>query len=83
MATTAIEVQAGDRLVRVSSPDRVLWPQVGITKGDLARYWASLGEVGLRGYRNRPVHLHRFPKGIEEQGFFQKRIPNQRPDWIH
>jgi DNA ligase D len=76
-------VQAGDRAVRVSSPDRILWPQAGITKGDLARYWADLGEVGLRGYRSRPVHLHRFPKGIDADGFFQKRIPSQRPDWIH
>ena len=57
MAAAAIEVQAGDRAVRVSSPDRILWPQAGITKGDLARYWADLGEVGLRGYRSRPVHL--------------------------
>ena len=83
MAAAAIEVQAGDRAVRVSSPDRILWPQAGITKGDLARYWADLGEVGLRGYRSRPVHLHRFPKGIDADGFFQKRIPSQRPDWIH
>lgn len=82
MATAAIQVQAGDRAIRVSSPDRVLWPQVGITKADLARYWAQLGNVGLRGYRNRPVHLHRFPKGIEGEDFFQKRIPDRRPDWL-
>jgi DNA ligase D len=82
MATAAIEVAAGDRTVRVSSPDRVLWPQAGVTKADLARYWAGLGEVGLRGYRSRPVHLHRFPKGIDAEGFFQKRIPERRPDWV-
>jgi DNA ligase D-like protein (predicted polymerase) len=82
VARKAIEVQAGDRTVRVSSPDRVLWPQTGLTKGDLAGYWAELGVAGLRGYRSRPVHLHRFPRGVDTEGFFQKRIPDQRPDWI-
>lgn len=82
MTTAAIEVKAGGRAVRVSSPDRVLWPQVGLTKADLAHYWAQLDEVGLRGYRSRPVHLHRFPKGIGGEGFFQKRIPDRRPDWV-
>ncbi|WP_425591224.1 non-homologous end-joining DNA ligase [Candidatus Neomicrothrix sp.] len=82
VTTAAIEVKAGGRAVRVSSPDRVLWPQVGLTKADLAHYWAQLDEVGLRGYRSRPVHLHRFPKGIGGEGFFQKRIPDRRPDWV-
>src|SRR5690606_19048450 len=82
MATPAIEVQAGGRSVRVTNPDKVYFPEAGYTKRDLVEYYLAVGEAALRGVRDRPVILKRFVDGIEEEPFFQKRAPAQRPEWI-
>ena len=84
MATKAksVLVEVGGRGVEVSSPDRVYFPAAGITKLDLARYYAAVGESALRGVRDRPVVLKRYVKGIDHDFFFQKRAPEQRPDWV-
>ena len=55
----------GTRAVRISSPDRVLWPQDGITKLDLAHYIRDVGPAMLRRVSGRPMTLQRFPTGIE------------------
>jgi DNA ligase D-like protein (predicted polymerase) len=71
----------GAREVRVSSPDRVMWPDAGITKGDLARYAVEVGEPLLRALRDRPVTLQRFPDGIEGEEFYNKNPPKGMPEW--
>ena len=58
-------LQVGDREVRVSSPGRVLWPDLGITKLDLARYLATVGDAFVRANGGRPVSLQRFPAGVD------------------
>lgn len=71
----------GTRQVRLSSPDRVLWPAEGITKLDLARYVIAVGPQLLDALGDRPVTLQRFPKGIDSEEFFSKNPPRGVPDW--
>ncbi|NVK43875.1 MAG: ATP-dependent DNA ligase [Oceanospirillaceae bacterium] len=68
--------------VEVSKADKVLFPDDGITKGDLARYYARIARFALPHFRDRPVTMQRFPDGIAEEGFFQKHTPDYFPDWI-
>jgi DNA ligase D len=83
--TTAIELEVGERLVRVSNPDKVYFPALGTahgTKRHLVDYYISVG-VGIeRALANRPCYLQRFPGGVEGEEIYQKRIPTHAPDWI-
>ncbi|MCC3293525.1 non-homologous end-joining DNA ligase [Arthrobacter sp. zg-Y411] len=72
----------GEREIRISSPGRVLWPVPGITKLDLARYMADVGEAFIRANGDRPVSLERFPEGIEGEVFFSKNPPRGMPEWM-
>ncbi|GAA1525689.1 bifunctional non-homologous end joining protein LigD [Agromyces terreus] len=77
---TTIEVDG--REVRISSPGKVVFPEPGITKLDLVHYYLAVAEGALRGAAGRPMVLKRFVKGIGAEPFFQKRVPENRPDWI-
>lgn len=68
--------------IELSNLDKVLFPESGLTKGDLVDYYRRIAEVALPYYRERPLTMHRFPDGIGEEGFFQKDIPDHFPDWI-
>ena len=68
--------------VRISSPDKVAFPGPGITKLDLVRYYLAVADGALRGAGGRPMVLKRFPKGIDSEPFFQKRVPENHPDFI-
>ena len=68
--------------VRVSNPDKVLFPQRGFTKRDVVQYFLAVGEAAVHGARNRPTVMRRFPDGIEGENFYQKRVPESRPDWL-
>jgi bifunctional non-homologous end joining protein LigD len=70
------------RPVRLSSPDRVLYPADGVTKGDVFEYYAAIGPVLVPHLRDRPFTMKRYPHGITEQAFFQKQAPRGMPDWI-
>ncbi|HWO52423.1 MAG TPA: ATP-dependent DNA ligase [Ornithinibacter sp.] len=78
-----VEGPNGPRQVRLSSPDRVMWPDAGITKGDLAAYVVAVGDPLLHHIGDRPVTLQRFPGGIEGEEFYQKNPPKGMPDWVH
>jgi bifunctional non-homologous end joining protein LigD len=75
-------ITAGGRTVEISNADKVLFPDAGITKKELADYYARIAETALPYYRDRPVTLQRFPDGITEDGFYQKNAPDYFPDWI-
>lgn len=79
---TSRVLQLAGREVTITNPDKVLFPAKGITKLDLVRYYLSVADGVLRGVRGRPMILKRFVHGIEEEAFFQKRAPANRPDWI-
>ena len=70
------------RDVPISNPGKVLFPEAGYTKLDLARYYVAVADGALRGAGNRPNVLVRYPNGIHGEFFFQKRAPDARPDWI-
>ncbi|QYF74563.1 non-homologous end-joining DNA ligase [Cryobacterium sp. PAMC25264] len=72
----------GDRVLRISSPSRVLWPELGITKLDLARYLVEVGEAFVAANGDRPVSLQRFPGGIDGEQFFSKNPPRGAPDFM-
>lgn len=72
----------GHRTVSVQHADKVLFPDAGFTKIDLADYYARVAEVMLPHLQDRPLTLQRFPDGIEQTGFYQKKAPDHFPDWI-
>jgi bifunctional non-homologous end joining protein LigD len=77
------ELLAGDgREVAISNPRKVLFPQAGYTKLDLARYYLAVSDGALRGAGGRPNVLVRYPNGIDGEFFYQKRAPQSRPSWI-
>ncbi|GIJ52219.1 ATP-dependent DNA ligase [Virgisporangium aliadipatigenens] len=83
MAAQAVELEVAGRTVRLSSPDRVVFPQRGYTKRDVVEYYLAVGEGIFRSLRERPTTLQRFPEGIEGEMFFQKRVPARGvPPWI-
>jgi DNA ligase D len=77
-----VELTAGGRAVRISSPERVYFSARGETKLDLARYYLSVGDGIVRALRERPCMLHRFPRGVDGEKVHQKRIPSGAPPWL-
>lgn len=75
-------IEVGGRKVSIGHPDKVLFPKEGITKYELAHYYARIAPVALRHYRDRALSMHRFPDGIDEAGFFQKQIGDHFPEWV-
>ncbi|QIG38497.1 DNA polymerase domain-containing protein [Microbacterium sp. 4R-513] len=75
-------LEVGGRDVRVSSPDKIVFPEPGITKLELVEYYLSVADGALRGAGGRPMVLKRFPKGIDTEPFFQKRVPENRPEYV-
>ena len=70
------------REVAISNPRKVLFPQAGYTKLDLARYYLAVADGALRGAGGRPNVLVRYPNGVGGEFFYQKRAPRSRPEWI-
>ncbi len=75
-------VRAAGRDIAISNPHKVLFPEAGYTKLDLARYYVAVADGALRGAGNRPNVLVRYPNGIAGEFFYQKRAPESRPAWI-
>src|SRR6266581_560239 len=75
-------LEVAGREVAVSNPDKIFFPQLGLTKIDLVRYYLAVAEGALRGVDGRPMALKRFVNGADGEFFFQKRAPSSRPDWI-
>ncbi|MGI9605207.1 MAG: non-homologous end-joining DNA ligase [Acidimicrobiales bacterium] len=70
------------REVHISSPDKVYFPKLGLTKSDVVDYFLEISDALLNAARNRPTLLQRFPSGVGGNNFFQKRIPDSAPDWL-
>ncbi len=76
------EVRAGRRRVRISNPGKVLFPDDGITKADLARYYADVAPAMAPHTRDRPLNLWRWNTGIDDPVVVQQAIPKGAPDWV-
>src|SRR5690606_37766972 len=96
MATKApaVELEVAGRTVRVTSPDRVVFPARGLTKLDVVQYFVAVGDGILPALLHRPTTLERWPKGVFEgavmatradsrgDAFYQKRVPKGAPDSV-
>jgi bifunctional non-homologous end joining protein LigD len=75
-------LEAAGREVAITSPDKVMFPEVGHTKLDVAKYYLAVAEGALRGAGGRPNVLVRYPNGVGSEFFYQKRAPDSRPPWL-
>ena len=82
MASPFVELEVGERVVRVTNPDKVLFPARAETKLDLVRYYLAVGDGIVRALYERPTQLRRFPDGVDGEQIYQKRVPEKRPEWI-
>jgi DNA ligase D len=82
MSSSEAHVDVAGRSVRISSPDKVYYPDAGITKLDLAEYYAAVAEGAFRALAGRPVALNRFPDGLGGTSFYMKHAPKGLPDWV-
>ena len=80
--TLTVPGPGADREVGLSSPNRVLWPDLGITKHELAEYVIAVAEPFLAANGDRPVSLERFPGGIDGERFYSKNPPKGAPDYV-
>jgi bifunctional non-homologous end joining protein LigD len=76
------ELRIGRRTVRITHPDRIVFPEAGLAKLDIARHYERVAPLMLPYVRDRPLALQAFPDGIEGTGFFMKAVPKYFPDWV-
>jgi bifunctional non-homologous end joining protein LigD len=74
-------MRVGNREVTVSNPDKLFFPERGLTKGDLVQYYIDVADCALPHLRRRPFHMARYPNGVEADFFHQKRVP-AHPDYV-
>ncbi|MGC3955608.1 MAG: ATP-dependent DNA ligase [Propionicimonas sp.] len=94
MADTAIELEVDGRSVRLSSPDKPYFADLGVTKRGVAEYFLAVGPGILNALRDRPTTMERWPGGVREdvvvatradgrgEAFYQKRAPANTPEWV-
>jgi len=75
-------VRMGKFSIELTNPDKIMYPESGITKQDVIRYYKRIAPVMLPHIRGRPLVMHRFPDGIEGEDFYQKSAPDYFPEWI-
>jgi bifunctional non-homologous end joining protein LigD len=71
-----------DGIVTFSNLDKVLYPATGFTKGDVIRYYVAIAPVMLPHLAGRPLTLRRYPNGVDDKSFFEKRCPTHAPPWV-
>jgi DNA ligase D-like protein (predicted polymerase) len=75
-------IEAAGIEVKISNPQKVVFPELGVTKLDLVNYYLELSDEVINHLRDRPTVLKRFVDGAAGEPFFQKRIPDSAPDWL-
>lgn len=76
------KIKVGSRTIEVANLDEVIFPDEGITQGDLIDIYRRLADTILPHLEGRPLTMQRFPDGIDGEGFYQKEAPDYFPDWI-
>jgi bifunctional non-homologous end joining protein LigD len=82
VASRRIEVEVEGRTLSLSNLDKVLYPQVGFTKGEVIDYYTRVSSALLPHLRNRPLTLKRYPNGVEQPYFYEKNCPSHAPEWV-
>ncbi len=78
----SLTFDAPGRSFELTHPDRVMFPEIGLTKRELVDYYARVAETAAPLWKGRAVTMQRFPEGIDGEGFFQKHASDWFPDWI-
>jgi bifunctional non-homologous end joining protein LigD len=81
-ASKAVEVKVGSRRLKLTNLDKVFYPAVGFTKGQVIDYYRRVAPALVPHLRSRPLTLKRYPDGVEGQFFYEKQCPSYAPDWI-
>ena len=82
MARKHVDIEVEGRTVRITNPDKVFFSGPGFTKLDLVNYYMAVAPGALCGVMRRPMVLKRFPDGATGEPFFQKRVPENHPDYV-
>ena len=83
MARSAtVEVKVGGKTLKLSNLDKVLYPEVGFTKGQVIDYYTRIAPVLLPHLKDHPLTLKRYPNGVDDKFFYEKQSPSHRPDWV-
>lgn len=77
-----VELEVGDKTLTVSNLQKVLYPEVGFTKGQVIDYYIRIAPVLLPHLQNRPITLKRYPEGVDGFFFYEKQCPSHRPRWV-
>jgi bifunctional non-homologous end joining protein LigD len=75
-------VEIGGRQLKLSNLEKVLYPEPGFTKGEVIDYYARVAPTLLTHLGDRGITMRRFPNGVDDKSFFEKRCPKHRPDWV-
>jgi DNA ligase D len=78
-----LSVRIGRREVHLTNQDKIFFPRLGLTKGDLVAYYVDVAPCVLHHVRRRPMQMKRYPDGVDGFSFYQKRVPEPHPDWLH
>ena len=81
MAGESVDIDVDGRRLSLSNLDKVLYPS-GFTKAQVIDYYARIAPVAIPHLRDRALTFRRFPDGTDTKGFFEKRCPGHRPDWV-
>jgi bifunctional non-homologous end joining protein LigD len=82
MPAGTVEVAVGNRKLKLSNLDKVLYPEAGFTKGELIDYYTRIAPALLPHLKDRPITLKRYPNGVDQMFFYEKNCPKHRPDWF-
>jgi bifunctional non-homologous end joining protein LigD len=77
------ELEVSGKRLQVSNLDKVLYPRAGFTKGNVIDYYIRISKVLLPHLKMRPLTLKRYPNGVEEEFFYEKKCPSHRPPWVN
>jgi len=75
-------MRIGRREVSITNPDKLYFPEPGLTKGDLVTYYLDVAAAVLNHVQRRPMQMKRYPEGVDGFFFYQKRVPEPHPDWL-
>lgn len=75
-------IELGGKEVKITHPEKVLFPKAGFTKGQVIDYYARIAPVLLPHLKDRPLTMKRYPNGVDGPFFYEKRCPSYRPDWV-
>src|SRR5437764_8142026 len=76
------ELIVEDRRIQVSNLDKVLYPKIGFTKGQVIDYYIRVASALLPHLKDRPLSMERYPDGVEGEFFYEKNCPEHRPKWV-